>query len=264
MDWGRRWGAVPYGPTEFKSSQPEEYHGWDKNAPPKIQSDVAIKVKNLVIFYRDNNFYDLEQRELLGILSIFTGVDTLVMANQLHDVYEAGEELVWLQGEAETKVEENLVVQDMILWRDDTQYGFFPEVDLSVFETEWAKANGKVPMPKILRRSITTSRVKNILIQICGSEHEFWKVQTLDWGYVMGISTYKGTLDLSQQVMYLELAADRLSIRQGEFDCIGFEMEGSHIWDMLGLGPKIDELNFEREILELIISDAGEMAIGTP
>jgi len=66
----------------------------------------------------------------------------------------------------------------------------------------------------IVKRSITTSRVKEKLLRICGSEDGFKELESLDRDLVMGVHghKYNGDLRLSQQFDYVELSAEMISM----------------------------------------------------
>ena len=114
-------------------------------------------------------------------------------------------------------------------------------------------------MPKLVMKSVTTPHVKNKLREICGSEDNFQELEGLDWGFVKGDYGYNGDLDLSQQIAFLELELGRISTEYEE-DEQGFEVEGAEREDIEFFLARIAELVFQREIRELLISEAEEIA----
>ena len=137
---------------------------------------------------------------------------------------------------------------ESILWRDPKEYDLFDDIDLTTLGQEMVDFNDQISMPKIVRKSIITFRLKESLIGIFQSEENFWMIKDLNWQFVVGKSQCKGDLDLSQQVAFLKLVLGRVS------DCFALET-----WDILDLISKIDSLSFEIEIQSLMLNEAEQM-----
>lgn len=80
-------------------------------------------------------------------------------------------------------------------------------------------------MPKIVRMNITSAALKKRLLEICGSEENMRKLESMDWAFVKGEHDYSGELDLSQRLVFLKLVLSRISIKEA-VDCQGFEVRG--------------------------------------
>lgn len=103
-------------------------------------------------------------------------------------------------------------------------------------------------MPIVIRRSVVTTKTKDMLIDICGSEDNFQALTGLGWEYVQGQHKYSGSLDLYQQLSCLELMLAKLS---ADFDarcvsgCSIYEGGEGVEEDMLFLLDRIDMLVLE-------------------
>ena len=90
---------------------------------------------------------------------------------------------------------------------------------------------------------------QNRLLQICESEDNFKELQGLDWGFVEGLHEYHGSLNLSQQIAFLYLVAERIS---NDFDrnCKSCSMDGgvAMMTDIPVLLAKIDALDSEMHL----------------
>ena len=101
LDWGTRYFRNHYEPEHFNASFLED---WDYLLEhPEFNLSLAKQVKNLILYERDRavRFQDTKERWLVqDVLQIFSSVEILVFADQLHnrDEDDAGEELVWLTG----------------------------------------------------------------------------------------------------------------------------------------------------------------------
>jgi hypothetical protein len=211
------------------------------------------------------------EEELLvqDVMGIFTGAKLVVLADQFHDDHESGDELTWLQGElgneiedcqSEQREQDRLLLRQSILWRDWTQYGKFADIDEEKLREEWDRYRGRegYDMPRVVRKSITTASLKRRLLAICGPENKFRHLVGLDWAFVTGDHDYTGRLDLDQQIAFLELSLGQIA-KGIKYDSQGREIEEGCVWDVLFLGSKIDKLIYERELRELIISEAEEV-----
>lgn len=273
VDWGRQYHGVPYSPRHFTESFSDDCWA-EMYAHPEIEEDVARKVRNLVVYNRAQFAFLMRRKEdwLVRLLGVFTGVKVLVMADQSHDVHESGEELVWLRGELGDELREvsesgvikeecyRLSLRNLLLWRDGTQYGQCQYVDQRYFERDWYQyaVTESCEIPEIIMRSVTTSKLKNRLLSICGSEDNFRELEGLDWEFVMGEHGYDGDLDLSQQIAYLELVLERISTEVVSDD-EGCAVEGALLQDIPFLVARIDKLLFEWEMTELVISEAEQI-----
>jgi hypothetical protein len=115
-------------------------------------------------------------------------------------------------------------------------------------------------MPVVMKKSITTAKMKKRMLEIVrGRGEDLGKLKGLDWEFVMGEKRYEGSLDLEQQIAYLELGLERISTSYRE-DEQGIGVEGTCFSDVEGLLAKRDKLMCEREVRELVISEAEEMA----
>lgn len=152
---------------------------------------------------------------------------------------------------------DRLLLRQSILWRDWTQYGKFADIDEEKLREEWDRHRGRegYDMPRVVRKSITTASLKRRLLAICGSENKFRHLAGLDWAFVKGDHNYTGRLDLDQQIAFLELSLGQIA-KGIKYDSQGREIEEGCIWDVLFMGSKIDKLVYERELRELIISEA--------
>ena len=136
-------------------------------------------------------------------MSAFPGVKLVVMADRLFDIFESGDELVWLQGYLGSEsVEDGSLLRKSMLWRDWTQYALCPDVDQQKLREEWSKHRPSDEMLTIIRKSTTTAYLKNRLLEISGSEANFRKLEALDWEFVTGEKKCTEDLSLSQQVAF--------------------------------------------------------------
>jgi hypothetical protein len=242
--------------------------------PPKISENVAKRVRNLVVYEEDVAQLSLEQYIVNDILEVFSGVKVLVMADRLHSVEDVGKELVWLRGElgdesrwlSELQAKEGINQEgwancepqgeqeyrwwlgNLLLWIDKLQYGSCVDIAPSLLEGAWETRHGDGrEMPTIFRKSVTTAEVKNKLLQICGSEDDFRKLEGLDWGFVQDEHRYHGILDLSRQIAFLELVLHRIPAEYTIDDCWNTaELEG--IDQIASILVKIRALRHEKKI----------------
>jgi hypothetical protein len=264
LDWGGG-GTVPYAPRHFTPSFPEWIAAY-QYGHPEINEHVAGQVRNLVI-YQDIDYHKRNKDEewlIQDVMSVFTDVELLVIADRFHGKHKSSDELVWLQGalgdeenyQSEINEDERLILRNLILWRDGTQYNRCADIDEQKLRKEWEKYRGEGDkMPKLFKKSITTADVKQSMLDICGSERNFRKFATLDWEFVTGHQNHTGDLSLSQQISFLELALEQISSKTWCRE-EGIEKEGKFVWDISVLGSKIDALVVEREMLELLTNDA--------
>jgi len=146
------------------------------------------------------------------------------------------------------------------LWRDWSQYRKSIDVNEQKLTKAWNKYRGRqgAEIPKLVKKSVTTAKTKNGILDICGSEDKFQKLASLDWAFVKGDKAYNGVLSLSQQIAFLKLAVGQIA---SEIWCTLSRamVIGEFVWDVLVLAAKIDLLVLERERLELIISEAEDV-----
>jgi len=262
---GRRWHyALSYAPRHFTPSFPGDFAA-GRYGYPEISEDIAGQIRNLVIFSTED-----EEWLARDLLSVFTGVELLVLADSFHDQNESGEDLVWLLGklgdelqdyqQSESAEPDWLATREMILWRDWSQYRKSIDVNEQKLTKAWNKHRGRqgAEIPKLVKKSVTTAKSKRGILDICGSEDKFQKLASLDWAFVKGDKAYNGVLSLSQQIAFLKLAVGQIA---SEIWCTLSRamVVGEFVWDVLVLAAKIDSLILERERLELIISEAEDV-----
>lgn len=246
---------------------------------PKKYDEILIKrVKKLVLGDVDEAFCggrrhaDIFRKKLLAV---FTGVEVLAFVDRVAKFsYEAGEELVWLRGEigeelvAKSSLEITPTVwswrgqdfdleqgyralwRDIQLWETRThRYSF--EVPVEDIFIEGLEAATRQPTPVVVKKIITTANVKRRLLQICGSEDNLRALGGLNWNFVAGMDTYHGSLTYSQQILFLELVMDMISVVchqvcKGKRECCkGYEIMYSLEEGVFELKAKIKELGFE-------------------
>lgn len=240
LDFGR-WALhmLSYLPRDFTASIPEPdyvpHNSWRYRYPrPIFNEELAKKIKNLVLspsFYSGSWRWDSALNELV---TIFTGVEVLILADHLYNgCCEGNEEFVWLRGqlgdeigsraqlevdahgterwrELETEKRHRHLLIDLLHWRGRFQHGSLDDNEVDDFLQAWERST-RSKMPTVIRKSITTRRTKNRLLAICGSDDDFLALVGLDWGFVEGRHEYSGSLDLSQQLDYLELVIERVT-----------------------------------------------------
>jgi len=64
-------------------------------------------------------------------------------------------------------------------------------------------------LPKIVNRSIVSAAPKTKILQTCRSEQNMRELEDLDWAFIARNHQYRGNLDLSHQIAFLELAIGR-------------------------------------------------------
>ena len=67
------------------------------------------------------------------------------------------------------------------------------------------------PLPTIIRKSITTAKIKKRLLGICGSKDNFEQLNGLDIDFAIGRHEYHGSLNSSQPITFIEMALERVS-----------------------------------------------------
>lgn len=287
IDWGGYCydPCLSYSPGHFTASyvRHNEIGIWES---PEISEDVAKKVKNVVL-HKERIGGRRPEPEIVKDLEVFSGMKILVLADRLHHMDDTGKELVWLRGklgdesrwlselqaketvkekgeandEPETEREYREWLVKLLLWLDNGQYRKCNSVSSERFKDEWEKRYGLTDgreMPTIFRKSITTREVKNNLLEICGSEDDFQKLEGLDMEFVENKHEYSGPLDISQQIAFLELVLDR-TLAEYRLDSHGHAAESENVFDISKILSKIDALRREKEIKEQAMGEAKEI-----
>jgi hypothetical protein len=104
--------------------------------------------------------------------------------------------------------------------------------------------------------------LKKCLLEICGSEENYWKFQGCDQIWPEGYPLYSWHLSLSQQIAFLELALTRMRTDSPDSRWPrGPRRSIAPRWvDFLPLFVRLDALVAEREFEELIIAEAEMMS----
>lgn len=91
------WNSIPYYLQHFNPPWHDDpwYHECED---AEIRLYIAKQVKNLVIHSSSIWFEGEEKWVSENVMSTFSGVKLLMLADHLHDKYESREELVWLGG----------------------------------------------------------------------------------------------------------------------------------------------------------------------
>lgn len=281
LHFGQNCFSLPYYPAYFlpRDKEISDHLG----AAPEIDPEVTRCVKNLVVsatfdfqLFMDNDD-GLEAWLVKKVLGVFRSVKVLVLADQAHHLHESGEELEWRRGalsdgaaalvtgdengfQSELPDIEGERLEQLLVWRDGTDYGRFSQLDRGGFEEKWATYHGREDrkMPTVVRRNVTTSRIKNRLAAICGSEEHFLAAEGMDWNFVLGEHGYKGPLHISKQIEYLEIVEERMTMKRPLSTCT-CGLEEPWQWDLRPLLARIEALYVEWEMEALVISEAEEM-----
>jgi hypothetical protein len=205
---------------------------------PRFDQQLLARVRNVVV---NDEIYISMHRAMqvtlgpdwsraISIMNVFRGLEVYVIADQLFNIcHEDGEELVWIRGqlgdelsslslsreyqrgtefrrELEAEQEYRHLLTDLLLWkRPPVKYSVLDDRDVAQLAREWSINSRGRRLPTVVRKSITTAKIKDALLTICGSEDNFQGLTGLHWLYVRGRRDYKGSLDLSQQLGFLEL-----------------------------------------------------------
>ena len=287
LDWGNKRDAVFYSASHltmsFSQQLPVCSECYVRNLQhPKINEHLASRVQNLAINGSPEDVTgglgDKETFIARDVMSSFPNVKLLVMADQMHDSSEAEEELVWIRGDIGNELSEAAVKEEhdmarlrhSILWRDPQQYNFSGKIKQERIERRWSKYRGTTAMPKIIRRSIITSTLKQSLLAIC-REESLWKLSDLNWPFVTGVAehhgrprldleppVYMGDLSISQQIGFLELALRRVSdnLRTNAWDS---EDETVCSYDAVELLSKIEKLDVKKGFQDIALAEAEQM-----
>lgn len=280
LDWGcRDLTTVSFQPQNFASTFPNDLGMFRK---PEFDQSFLAQVRNIVVHGSGHaNRAMLEEQWLVNnLLRLFTGVQKLVLADKFYDTYENGEELVWLKrklgaergwaaraekSEGKTPKRKDrispLSPRKLFLWDDPWRYRTcVKRIDRQRFERLWLQhaATKDRPVPKVSWRCMATANVRKRFLGICGSEDRFSKLEKLTWEWVID-GEYVGDLTLSQQIAYLELVLGRLLsqyeiLLQGDGDV---RREPSR--NIAPVISRLDALVAEREMMEVITSEAEEM-----
>jgi len=269
LDWGYGYHSTNFSVENFTASWPEDFL-IDRFGQPVLCFDLVKKVKNLVVNKTIKHWVgeSLEEWLVQKVLKVFSGVDVLVMADQLHSVSEGDQKLVWLKGEVGQEVdlklnndeEDRLSLINLLLWRDITQYTVCADVSQVLLEKEWKKHIPEKSMPLFAKKSITTLNLKNSILDICQLEENFTELVTLNMPFVDREEghIYQGNLDLAQQIAYLKLVLSRISTTL-EFDSYGIRMQGWERDDIIFLLDRVDGLVAELEVSEIPLREAEDM-----
>jgi len=265
VDWGWSYN-VKYRPGHFTPScewdpEAEEY------APPFIAEDVARKVKNLVTNHLKHEHH-LERWLVKDVLGIFVNVELLVLADQLHNSSESGEELVWLRGNLGLEVADDYQMaeaeaeqlRNLIFWKNSSRFKLCANFDKQKINDEWNRyLPGRGPETmKIVKKIVTTAGVKKRLLDICVTENGLKGLKSLDWQFVTEDQPYRGDLALSQQIAYLKLAIDRFTDPKLKtyLQILGNRTRGVHHYEIMALEKKINLLTAELEMEKLVGCEA--------
>lgn len=163
------------------------------------------KVKNLVICTSFKTYTRHSSTIVNELVTVFTSIEVLVLADQLYNTcHEDSEEFVWLRGqlvdeirslaqpevdaqsrerwrELEIEKEHRHLLTGLLLWRGSVQYSTLNDEKVDNLLQVWASATTR-EMPTIIIKSITTTRTKDRLLSICGSDVNFQALIGLDWG----------------------------------------------------------------------------------
>ena len=270
LDFGTGPHTLSYDPRHFTSSIPDPWYmtgpKYSRYPRPKFNSELLKGVKNLAISMC--SMTQLYANRIIDELAVlFTGVKVLILADQLFNTcHEYSEELVWLRGQLgdeinsipqpnadklwhESEIEEAYrhLLTKLPLWRAPVNYTILEDENVTHFLQKWRRlTTGEMPI--VIRRSVVTTKTKDMLIDICGSEDNFQALAGLDFKYIQGEHTYSGSLDLYQQLSFLELMLARLS---ADFDthciqgCSIYECGDGVEEDMPFLLHRIDMLVLE-------------------
>jgi len=282
LDWGRRHYGTVYEPCDFDPDRGVRGLFSHRYAHPKVfDAKLANEVRNLVVRHEQYPGQQMPEAWLMDeLLPIFPKVKVLVLADQLHDLDEATEDLVWFYGtlgeelveleaieyEFEDAQRDRRCFTNLLLWKDKLQYYESSHVGQQTFSGEWAKKvveNGMESrdMPHIFNKSIVTAAAKKMIMKVCsGRVENIRQLASMDWGFVTGEHPYNGALDLRQQIAYLELVIGRIEANV-DYDEQGVEVRGNLVEDINELLVRRDLLVTDLEFRELMISEAEEWIV---
>jgi 2EXR family len=269
VDWGSRFWSTEYFPEDFtRAPAPEERFNPGNLTRPECDPEMVGKIENLVMC-SDNPYFG-DEWLVAELLAVFTGVEVLVLADQFHGRHESAEEFVWLEGkltddlEVEKQPYLDLDAKSALIsslpWRCFGEYRLTKYVFESNFRREWGekmKGTGR-KIPKLLKKAVATRALKEALLEICGSEQNYWKLCDHGRQPRAGWPQYSEHLSLSQQIAFLELAQGRLG-SEYPGDGPGRGLRGSCWQDLEPLFQRLDALIAESVFEELLIRDAEEM-----
>lgn len=237
LDFGQSPHTLQYHPRTFTSYLPEpdevaQDPRLSRYKRPIFDEQLTQKVKNIAL--GDLALYpgpDVS-RFLKEFIPVFSGVERIVLSDQLHSLcYEAGEDLVWLSCSLEDdslwEYHDSREIQDSernkwhrhLLWKMQMWGGsLYARSRRDVNAKEFLQlfnSDLSAPVPTVSRNGIVTRKFKNRLIDICGSEEDFGKLEGIDYRFVDGLfdyhSEYHGPLDLSAQISILKLILENMS-----------------------------------------------------
>lgn len=270
LDFGSWPHGLRYTARDFTSSIPDP--SWYVHRPectryprPKFNSELLKSVQNLAISISFSEKID-------ELVLAFPGVKVLVLADQLFSIcHESSEELVWLSGQLgderssltqldtdklwhESEMEKvcRHVLRDLPIWLCATEYIQHKDYGVCGITGHLQKWRSFTTseMPIVGLRSIVTAKTKKLLIDICGSEDNFRALSGIDIEYIKGKHEYSGSLNLYQQLEFLELMLARFIT---DFDttcprvCATSESGEGIEKDILLVRNKIDMLLLEVE-----------------
>lgn len=227
--------------------------------------DVAQKTRNLVMYNTPSDATSLPgqtEEWLVQTLVTFTGTKVLITADPLHVGCENDEEGVWLRGELDNKIEGNKGIiheseedrclnarlRAMTVWIDRPQWRCANGINEEYFQRSWQAimANRGREIPTVIRKSITAANIKKQLIDICGSEDNLRQFPGRPSGSIRNGMRYHGSLDLEQEIAYLELVLTRMPTEGVLYE------EHPRRWkeDRFNLLGKIHSLKFRRDVVK--------------
>lgn len=109
-----------------------------------------------------------------------------------------------IRHELEGEKEHRHALTQLLLWIPPGNYTILKDDMVQGWLEEWERTEIR-EMPMIIRKYITTARAKDKLLEICCSEKNLRDLQSLDWEFVEGRHEYTGSLNLFQQLSFLEL-----------------------------------------------------------
>jgi hypothetical protein len=269
VDWGSGYWSTGYLPEDFTCTPTrEERFDLSTFGRPACSPEIVGQIKNLVMC-SDRHYFD-EAWLVENLFSVFTGVKVLILADQFHGRHANAEEFVLLEGDLTDELGEGGQLDQQLRTYagraliSSVPWGRFGEYRQASymyepnFRDEWEKRMNGREMPKLFKKSIATRALKKSLLEICGSEKDYWKFNNSRRRQFEGYPQYSDHLSLPQQIAFLELVLGRMGTEYPD-DGPGSGLRGSCWQDLLPLFQRLDALVAESVFEELIISEAEEM-----